>query len=288
MLIKEFKATRGHATMLLFLRTEAALSATIVKRAKYGHIRRNGEIVTTRAPIVTGDIVTVEFPDRASPNISPIDLPIDVLYEDEELIAVNKPRRMPVHPCRGNSLPTLANALAAYFAPAPFTFRAVNRLDADTSGVVLVAKNEWSGYRLSESMKRGEFQKEYLGFVRAVPSPTAARIEAPIAREADGSMRRTVRADGKYALTEYEVTERIGEHSLCRLRLYTGRTHQIRVHMAYIGHPLLFDPLYDLPSKGGGYYLHAHRLTFPHPVTGAMLTVVAPPPPLTMGEQTTS
>lgn len=267
-------ATRTCTVKELLLK-DAALSATIVKRAKYGGIRLRGETVTVRATVCAGETVTVTLADTPSV-IPPIDRPLEVLYEDDDILAVVKERGMPMHPCRGNHLPTLANVVAAHREDIPI-FRAIGRLDRDTSGVVLLAKHALAASRLGQAMKEGAIGREYVAVIDGTLTPPTGRVDAPIARESEGSMRRTVCEGGKRAITDYETLSVLdGTHSLVRLRLLTGRTHQIRVHMAYLGHPLTGDALYGEASEEG-YRLHATALTFPHPRDGKPITVRSTP-----------
>ena len=262
--------------ILDFLKKELGLSVTLVKRVKYGGVFINGENVHMRATVHAGDTVEVILPEEECSEITPINMPLDIVYEDEYIIAVNKPSGMPTHPSRGNSLPTLAEGIMGYFAPRKFVFRSVNRLDRDTSGIVLVAKDAISAARLSEEMKRGEFEKTYVAIVTGTPSPSEATIDAPIEREAADSIKRIVRADGKSAVTEYRVLRTLKNgNSLCEVRLHTGRTHQIRVHFAYVGHPLAADFLYGERAPGESYKLHATSLSFRHPITGERITLTS-------------
>ena len=200
-------------------------------------------------------------------------IPLRILYEDDELLAVDKPTNMPTHPSKGNNLPTLANAVMGMYG-GNFVFRSVNRLDRDTSGIVIIAKNQMSAGKLSELMKAGKFRKEYECIVDGVPNPPIGIINQPIEREHEGSIKRIVRPDGKRAVTEYRVIGELGERSRCRIILHTGRTHQIRVHMAYIGHPLSGDFLYGKRAESE-YFLRCVSISFPHPKTGENLTIKA-------------
>lgn len=248
-------------------------SITFIKKVKYGGIMLNGEPVTVRAAVKSGDVLTLIPPRASSDGIEPIDIPLTVLYEDEYVVLFDKPTNMPTHPSKGNSLPTLANAVMARYGD-DFVFRSITRLDRDTSGIVLIAKDQVSAHRLSSDMKLGKFKKKYLCTVCGTPSPTHAIIDAPIRREAEQSMKRIVAEDGKRAITEYTVISSSGEVSLCEIILHTGRTHQIRVHMAHIGHPLQGDFLYGERSEDG-YKLRCVELTFPHPHTGELICVKA-------------
>ena len=257
-----------------FLSNELGLSATLIKKVKYGGVFVNGVNVHMRHILYEGDKVEVYLPESVGSEIAAIEMPLDIIYEDDDIIAVNKPQDMPTHPSKGNSLPTLAEGIMAYFGGTGFVFRAVNRLDRDTSGIVLIAKNAIAAARLSENMKRGDFSKTYIAVVDGVPEPKAAVIDAPIEREAPDSIKRTVRADGKRAITEYRVLRELKDGtSLVEITLHTGRTHQIRVHMAYIGHPLANDFLYGRQIASNSYKLHATRLSFTHPTTKERITL---------------
>lgn len=249
------------------------LSVTLVKKAKYGGIILNGTAVTVRAQVKEGDRIEIFLPKATSDGIPPMDIPLKVIYEDEHLIAVDKPTNMPTHPSKGNNLPTLANAVMGYYG-GDFVFRSVNRLDRDTSGVVIIAKTQISASNLSSSMKKGLWQKKYHAIVEGHPHPESGRIDAPIERIEDGNIKRTVRADGKRAITDYSVIEKMDNSSLCEITLLTGRTHQIRVHMAHIGHPLVSDFLYGTESDKE-YYLRCKEITFPHPATNEFITIKA-------------
>ncbi len=261
-----------------FLRTTVGLSATMIKRVKYGGVCKNGEVIHMREQLLPGDRITVRLPEDAASGIPPIAHPLGVLLEDEDILVVCKPRGMPVHPSRGNHDVTLAHAVTAYLG-AQTTFRAVLRLDRDTSGIVLLAKHARAAYRLSEDMKAGQFVKEYMAITDGAPEPRCGCIDAPIERAYEGSMRRVIRADGKRALTEYTtVAEGTDGRALVSLRLLTGRTHQIRVHMAHIAHPLVGDALYGRAEEGQTYALHACRLRFPHPRDAHTVDILCPAP----------
>ena len=248
-------------------------SITFIKKVKYGGILLNGAPVTVRASVKRGDVLELIPPKATSDGIEPIDIPLTVLYEDDYLVVFDKPTNMPTHPSKGNSLPTLANAVMARYG-GDFVFRSINRLDRDTSGIVLIAKDQVTAHRLSSDMKLGKFKKKYLCTVCGTPSPAHAIIDAPIRREAEQSIKRIVANDGKRAITEYTVLSSDGDSSICEIILHTGRTHQIRVHMAYIGHPLKNDFLYGERSDEG-YKLRCTELTFPHPFTKEEICVKA-------------
>ena len=254
-----------------FLKRRLGFSASLVTRVKFGGVSLNGEVVTMRATVNGGDTVAITFAPEESENIPPIDIPLSIIYEDAHILAVNKPSDMPTHPSRGNHLPTLANAVRAYLGEG-FVFRAVNRLDRGTSGIVVIAKNPFAATKLGRAMKERKIHKKYRAIVEGVPSPGKGRISMPIARECEGSIKRVVREDGKEAITDYRVIESYGDSSLVEVTLHTGRTHQIRVHMSYVGHPLVGDFLYG-EEKEGGYYLTCYEITLPHPLTNEVLTL---------------
>ena len=249
-------------------------TATLIKKVKFGGVSINGQTVTMRGTVKYGDTVFVSFPDSISEGIPPIEMPLDIIYEDDYMIAVNKPKNMPTHPSKGNNLPTLANGIMAYFG-GNHTFRSINRLDRDTSGIVLMAKDAYSAAALSNSMKKGEFKKKYIAKIAGVPKEKHGIIDAPIRRESEGEMKRIVADDGKRAVTEYTVLCDNGENSLVEVLLHTGRTHQIRVHFSYIGHPLVGDFLYGERIENESYSLHCFELSLPHPKTKETLVLRA-------------
>ena len=256
-----------------YLKSRLGFSTSLIGKVKYDGVILNGNAVHMRAMVKNGDVIDVILPEEESDNIEPMDIPLDVVYEDEYILAVNKPINMPVHPARGNHLPTLANAVRAHIGH-PFVFRAVNRLDRDTSGIVLIAKDRIAGAKLYAAMKEKKFDKVYIAKIVGVPEPHHGFVNAPIAREAEGSILRVVREDGKESLTEYNVIS-IDENENATLKVipHTGRTHQIRVHMAHIGHPLIGDFLYGERIENQTYSLHCSSLTFRHPITNETITV---------------
>ena len=256
-----------------YLKRYVGLSTSLIAKVKFDNVILNGEPVHMRAIVKNGDTITINLPEEDSENIEPINIPIEILYEDEYIIAVNKPMNMPVHPCRGNSLPTLANAIR-YYIGSPFVFRAVNRLDRDTSGIVIIAKNQLSAAKLCTTMKNKHFDKKYIAIVEGKIKSDSGVINAPIVREHEGSIKRIVRPDGKESITEYRLLGLTDDgNSIVELKPLTGRTHQIRVHMSYIGHPLVNDFLYGNRVEGKSYYLQCNSITFPHPRNNEPITI---------------
>ena len=230
-----------------------------------------------------GDILTVTITTTSSsPNILPVPLPFDLVYEDEDLLVVNKPAGMPVHPSAKNHDNTLANALVWYYQEQglPFVFHCTNRLDRDTSGLVLVARHSYSATRIAQMTKDREIHREYRAIVRGIPSPSEGTIDAPLGRKAGSIIERTVDFEqGEPAITHYQVVESKNGHSLLALQLETGRTHQIRIHLKHLGYPLIGDYLYNPDMEFiKRQALHAYRLRFSHPVTGEKMEFTAPLP----------
>ncbi len=227
-----------------------------------------------------GDVLTVRiYDEECSAKIPPVNLPLDIVYEDDDLLVVNKAAGMPIHPSLNNYDNSLANALAWYFEQQnkPFVFRCINRLDRDTSGLTIVAKHMVSAGILSAMVSRREIHREYLAIVTGHVTPATGTIDAPIARKGDSIIERVVDWErGERAVTHYQVLQTQKDFSLLSLRLETGRTHQIRVHMKYLGFPLIGDYLYN-PDMTliARQALHSHKLSFVHPMTNERLDFVS-------------
>ena len=235
-------------------------------------------------PLQIGDTLTLFLPDEpVSSDILPVNRPIDIVYEDEDLIILNKAAGMPVHPSQGHHENTLANALAYRFASRGehFVFRAVNRLDRDTTGLLLIAKHKISGAFLSAMTAKKEIRREYLAIVSGKPEESGT-IDLPIARKDGSTIERCIDMEhGEHAVTHYRCLDYRDDLdcSLVLLRLETGRTHQIRVHMKAIGHPLLGDFLYNPDYRFiGRQALHSYTVAFRHPITGEAMEFTAPMP----------
>ena len=261
------------------LREEMGLSAGLMNRLKWtGALKVNGQSVHTDFPVQPGDTVTAVV-EEESPDYPAEDLPLTILYEDDFLLAVDKPQGMLIHPSSARNTGTLANAVAGYYRRTGRTgaFHPLTRLDRDTFGIVLIAKNGYACALLQRSRPR----KTYHALTLGGPASDSGIIDAPIARKPLPSLLREIRPDGKPSRTEYRVLER-GE-SLCRLALtpVTGRTHQLRLHCAYMGFPIVGDPQYGSAEAltwaerlgVSGQQLCAKRLELSHPVTGQALVL---------------
>ena len=243
----------------------------------------NGEHYYMKQKLNTGDHLSIHICEtKCSEKIPPVQIPLDIVYEDEDIIVINKPAGMPIHPSLNNYTNSMANALAWYYQEQgkPFIFRCCNRLDRDTSGLTVVAKHLVSGNILSDMVRRRDIHREYLAIVRGHVSPEAGTINAPLARKPGTIIERTVDWEqGEAAITHYRLIEERNGHSLVSLRLETGRTHQIRIHMKYLGYPLIGDYLYNPDMEYiGRQALHSHRLSFTHPITGKPMEFTAPLP----------
>ena len=278
------KAEDG-VVLRFFLTNTLGMSARAVsalKRRADG-ILLNGTRVTVRAVLREGDTLSLSLSDTEDEENEMLlakDLPLEILYEDEYICVCNKPSGMPTHPSFRHREDTLANALAYRYRGAPYVFRAVNRLDKDTSGVVLTAKNAYAAAKLSEAMKSGKILKEYVAVVRGVTA-AEGEISRPIRRKTESIILREVCNEGdegaESAVTRYERMTFSECQSVLHVYPVTGRTHQIRVHMASVGHALLGDALYgDTTDASPRLALHAYALCFPHPITNESVIVKAP------------
>ena len=244
---------------------------------------RNAQPTFTTVALKAGDRIRVRLPEKAegSEAIMPAPLPFEIVYEDEDLLVVNKPADMPIHPSFQNHGNTLADALTWHYQQhgEDFVYRCINRLDRDTTGLLIVAKHLLSASILSDMVGKREIHREYLAIVKGIP-PENGTISAPIGRKKGSAILREVNFEtGEPAVTHFARLEIRNGLSLVSLKLETGRTHQIRVHMGYIGCPLIGDYLYYPEcSRISRQALHSHRLSFLHPITGKALSFTAPLP----------
>jgi 23S rRNA pseudouridine1911/1915/1917 synthase len=258
------------------------LSRGLLRRMKRGGgVYLNGQRDYLTRRVRSGDQLQIFFYDEDT-SMEPEAIPLEIVYEDDYLLIVNKPAGMAVHPTGAYQQGTLANAIAHHWKTIGLRtkVRLVHRIDRETSGLILVTKEPYSLQRLLLQLSEQTLIREYLAIVEGQPKETTGIIRAPIGRSMDHGVKRAVRPEGKEACTVYE-TLRIGfGASLLRVRLESGRTHQIRVHLASLGHPLLGDPLYNKGVEGeeGGQALHAWRLEFVHPRTGKKHEITCPLP----------
>lgn len=249
-----------------------------------GNVTVNGQPVKPKYKLAVGDqvVVSPEAPQKI--DLEPENIPLDIVYEDDDVLVVNKPQGMVVHPAPGHPNHTLVNALL-YHSPlstinGEFRPGIVHRIDKDTSGLLMVAKNDMAHRSLAAQLKAKTNQREYVALVHGVIKQEAGTIDAPIGRSRKDRKKQAIVSDGRHAVTHFKVLKRYRHYTLVSCRLETGRTHQIRVHMKSIGYPLAGDPLYG-PRKtlpGKGQYLHARELGFKHPRTGKQLLFTAPLP----------
>lgn len=267
------------------LRRELALSAASVRRAKAlaDGILLDGQPVFTNAIAHRGQTLTVAVGDAAgSDQIAPVPGPLTIVYEDEDLLVADKAGGVPVHPSQGHHGDTLANFLMAHYEAQGLVaaFHPVNRLDRGTSGLMAVAKHAHAHELLQRQLQEGVLQRTYLAVCQGIPQPRQGTIDQPICRLPGSVLKRQVSPQGAPARTHYEVLETGGGRSLVRLRLDTGRTHQIRVHMAYLGCPLAGDFLYgrELPELPERFALHSASIRLRQPITSQEIALTSPLP----------
>ncbi len=256
-------------------------------------ITLNGQRVYTSVKVKAGDELAIRMEKETSDDILPEPMELDILYEDADLLLVNKPAGVIVHPTHGHYTGTLANGVVHYWQQRgeQVRFRPIHRLDQDTSGVVAIAKNPYVHQQLSEQMQQGKMDKEYYAFVYHLPSPSSGTVNEPIDRDPERPHIRIVTESGYPSITHYETITSYGNGAaaLVKLKLETGRTHQIRVHMQHLGCPLIGDEMYGLidmdepwmkeaEQAAGRQALHARLLAFTHPATGERMTITAPLP----------
>lgn len=251
-----------------------------------GHVLVNDSPVKANYKVNQGDRISLAIPAPSVVEIVPEDIPLDIAFEDRDVIVVNKPRGMVVHPAPGHVSGTLVNALMHHCKDlsginGELRPGIVHRIDKDTTGLIMAAKNDKAHASLAAQLKEHSVNRRYLALVHGSISHDQGTIDAPIGRDPqDRKMYTVTDRNSKHAVTHFTVVERFGDYSLLELKLETGRTHQIRVHMKYIGHPLVGDPVYG-KSKGiklNGQALHAAVLGFVHPATGQYLEFSAPMP----------
>ncbi|KZL48012.1 RluA family pseudouridine synthase [Nodularia spumigena] len=256
-----------------------------------GNVHLNEQICTTKKITVkTGDRITLEIPEVQPLEVQAEDIPLDILYEDDHILILNKPAGLVVHPAPGHPDGTLVNALLAHCPNLPGIGGVqrpgiVHRLDKDTTGAIAIAKTDIAYHSLQAQLQAKTARREYLGVVYGAPKTENGIIDEPIGRHPQDRKKMAVvpiEKGGRNAVTHWQILERLGNQTLVLFQLETGRTHQIRVHSAKIGHPIVGDPIYSSAHSVGvnlrGQALHAWRLKLQHPVSGDLIEVTAPPP----------
>lgn len=251
---------------------------TITKMLKEGYVLVNSLKVKPSYKIKINDLITIDESFIKEQNIEPNNIPLDIVYEDDDIMVINKPSGLVVHPGNGNTNNTLVNGLMYYTKElsdigGEERVGIVHRLDKDTSGLMLVAKSNRAHEILAEDFKEKRIYKEYYALLIGKFPAETALIDAPIGRDKDNFNKMCVRSDGKKAITHLKVLKRYKDYTLVSLILETGRTHQIRVHMSYIGYPIYNDPVYqNKPTTEFGQFLHSKVIRFTHPITKKEMT----------------
>lgn len=251
-------------------------------------VKVNGEFVKSNYKAQNGDLVTILKKEEEVVTIQPENIPLDIVYEDDVLIVVNKPSGMVVHPSKGHYSGTLVNALLYHSnslsdSTSEEIYRPglIHRIDKDTSGLLVIAKNNDVHQKLAQQIAENKMNREYIAIVDGHFAHETGVIDAPLSRHQTNRLKRVVEKGGKHAVTHFEVLDSFADYSLVSCRLETGRTHQIRAHMEFIKHPIVNDPLYHPKGKKAtefGQYLHARTLSFTHPISGEALNFQVDPP----------
>ena len=265
-------------------RIESLSRSYIQKLIKEKKILVNQLPVKANYKLTTGDTIILQIPDPEPLDIQPENIPLDILYEDDDILVVNKPKGMVVHPANGNPDGTLVNAIMAICKDSLSGIGGeirpgiVHRLDKDTSGLLIVAKNDKAHVNMSEQIKNHEVKKTYIALVRGVVKENQATIDMPIGRSNSDRKKMAVTKTGKNAVTHIKVLKRYDKYTLLEVNIETGRTHQIRVHLSYIGYPIIGDCVYSNGRNEFGVVgqcLHAKCLEFKHPITGKSMKLEA-------------
>ena len=267
---------------------EGVTRSYVKKLFDEGLITINGAAAKASAKLRPGDLIEIELPEPKETEAVPQDIPLDIVYEDADVLIVNKPRGMVVHPAAGNEDGTLVNAVMYHCGDSLSAIGGVlrpgivHRIDKDTTGLLAVAKNNAAHLSLSDQLKDRSLSRTYFALVHGNIKEDSGTVDAPIARsESDRKKMAIARKDGREAVTDFTVEERFGKYTLVRCKLRTGRTHQIRVHMRHIGHPIVGDKTYGVKNDEfnlEGQLLHAGEIGFIHPFTGEKMSFSAPLP----------
>ncbi len=267
-------------TIKYILKNRFHMTSGFITRLKHnGKITVNDRDARVCDYLEKNDILKIFCPKSDCDKIERVCGELEILYEDEDVLCVNKPPFMPTHPSQNHHSDTLANIVSDYLFKTDDEVHIVTRLDNYTSGIVMIAKNSYSASVMCTKEYNSTIDKEYIGICKGVFRDKSGIIEAPIARCDDSIIKRCVSENGKYAKTGYEVVDETGERSVVKFKLYTGRTHQIRVHCQSVGHPLLNDFLYDNEALNDKIFkLHCRKISFVHPLSGKNKTVSAKTP----------
>ncbi|HWP97344.1 MAG TPA: RluA family pseudouridine synthase [Syntrophomonadaceae bacterium] len=266
------------------LKSQMRISHSLLTKLKAQHkIKVNGVTALTNYTLQTGDRITVDIILNEKNNIEPMNLPLDIVYEDIDLLVINKPPGLAVHPGKDRSIRTLANAVTNYWAQQGHVslFRPINRLDKQTSGLILIGKSQYAHQAIFRQQKQGLLHRSYQALVEGLVQEDSGSINLPIAHpDPEHSQKRSVEPDGKPAFTHFTVIKRYPGYTLLALTLGSGRTHQIRVHLSHLGHPVCGDSLYGRPSQLiTRQALHARQLSVQQPRSGTHLYLQADLPP---------
>lgn len=281
-MILEYKVAENDKTINEIIKSEFNLSSRLFYKLVHNkRVYLNSTSVDTRQIAKIGDIITIDLNyDEDNSNIVPLKMKLNIIYEDDALLILNKPAGIAVHPSILHYDNSLANGVRFYFDNINLKkkIRPVNRLDFDTSGLIIFAKNEYVQENLIKQMQNNTFHKEYLCLAKGIFENSKGIINAPIGRKPNSIIERCVNPDGKIAITHYEVLKSFDNYSLVKCILETGRTHQIRVHLAYIGHPLLGDSLYGNSSNIiDRQALHSYKVSFLHPISNREIEFICEP-----------
>ncbi len=287
---KQFKVEQDHVG----LRLDQVLLSTLFKDKSRSYVQRlikeesclvNGNAVKTGYTIKLGDLIEVDEKPIKNLDMTAVDLKLDIVYEDDDIVVINKPQGLVVHPASSYHEPTLVHGLLHQIDELSSINGVVrpgivHRIDKDTSGLLVVAKNDQSHQFLSDELVKHAITREYIALVYGNFNEEEGSVDAPIQRHPQNRLKMAVVATGKHAKTHFKVLERFGNYTLLRCQLETGRTHQIRVHMAFIHHPVVGDPLYGPKDVIGdnGQFLHAEKLTLIHPTKKEQMSFYAPLP----------
>ncbi|MBR2704222.1 MAG: RluA family pseudouridine synthase [Clostridia bacterium] len=282
MIVDEFDNVRLDS--YISTKDESLSRATIQKLLESNNITVNGEVKKSSYKVKAGDVIKIDIPEAKDIGLVAQDIPVEIVYEDSDIIVVNKPKGMVVHPANGNPDGTLVNAIMNICKDSLSGIGGeirpgiVHRLDKNTSGLLVVAKNDNAHLKMSEQIKNREVKKIYIALVRGIIKEDEATINMPIARSKKDRKKMAVDKDGKEAITHFKVLKRYDNYTLLEIKIDTGRTHQIRVHMSQIGHPVVGDDVYSNGKNEfgvEGQMLHAKSLDFKHPITGKAIHLEA-------------